>query len=410
MTHFSSYAMPIDENQIRVHIQNFVDISCSSTSHHCVSIGMTHENENYKYLVYLSDNDGDTWDKTIQLTRPADETPDTENNNSLGIHCNESGSNCILIGTTYINKKRNIITYHSTDGGLNWGISNLIELPAKSTYKKNIDPIEPEVIFACGQNGTNCIIVTHTGSKDPKPLVYRTQDHGYTWTNPLEIKAEDSAYSENFKLNDINCSKSGLQCVVIGNYQSAGLINNEYIEDETQEIYTTQDGGSTWERMRYHLSPNSLYKEQIQPDELLKIACDKLGKKCIAMGVKYYQIIKQTQDYRETIREPQLYTYLSVDGGTTWLRTKMITQDQYIFPITSLSCDDEAETCIAAGLKLYPEDEDKADPIAYITYDSGNNWQLLPIQPLEKNSLFTKVFCDKSSVICHIVGIDEGYF
>ena len=62
--------MPIDQNQIRIHKQNFTDITCNAASHHCVSIGMTPEEENSKYLIYLSDNDGDTWDQAIQLTRP----------------------------------------------------------------------------------------------------------------------------------------------------------------------------------------------------------------------------------------------------------------------------------------------------------------------------------------------------
>lgn len=413
MNHLPCYAMPIDQNQIRIHKQNFTDITCNAASHHCVSIGMTPEEENSKYLIYLSDNDGDTWDQTIQLTRPTDETPDTENNNSLGIHCNEFGTNCILIGTTYINKKRNIITYHSTDNGLNWNISNLIELPQNSTSEQSIDSIEPEVIFTCSQDGVHCVIATYTISKHPKPLIYTTQDSGYTWTNPLEIKIMDlTPYNEEFKLTDINCSRSGQRCMFIGNYRTTRIENYEFITEYTQKSFTTQDGGTTWDTEGYHMPPDLSSPKKTDPDKLFKISCDESGKKCIAVGAGEHQIIKQTQseNYTEENSAATPYAYLSVDGGKTWVRTSKISQEPYMFPLASLSCDTEADSCIAAGLKRYPEDEDKSDAVAYITYDSGYNWHPISVQPSEKNSLFTKVFCDKSSAICHIVGLDEKYF
>ena len=413
MSHATCFSMPIDQNQIKVHKQNFTDIACNSSTHHCISIGIAAEEENSKYLIYLSNNDGETWDKIVELIKPVGETPNTEQGKELGIHCDKALENCILIGTTYINNNRNIITYHSQDGGMNWSITNLIELPKRAISEHETSSIAPDVRFACDQNGVNCVIATFTISKHPKPLIYTTKDNGYTWTNPLEIKiANLNPYNEDFKLTDINCSISGLNCIFIGNYMTVRIDNDELVADYIQKIFTTEDGGITWNISEYPISVSSSNTQKTVPDKLLKISCDKLGKKCIAIGSGEEQINKQTQNeiYREESSIAIPCAYLSVDGGKSWTRTSKITTEPYISPLVSLSCDSEAESCIAAGLKGYPEDEDKSDAIAYITYDSGYNWQPLPIQPSEKNSVFTKIFCEKSSAICHIVGFDEKYF
>lgn len=413
LNHLPCFAIPIDQNQIRIHKKNLVDITCSSLSHHCVSLGMTAIEERFDYLIYLSDNDGETWDRTAELPKPPAKTSDTENNNRLGIHCDESGNNCILIGTIYIDKNRNIITYHSKDGGMHWNITNLIALPKRDNVVQSENSIDPEVLFACGQDNTHCIIATYTLSKHPKPLVYTTQDGGYAWANPLEIKIADlDPYYENLDLTDINCSQSGLNCIFMGEYRTTHLDNDKLITQYTQKTFTTQDGGITWDPDGYYMSVDSSNTQTNIPDQLLKISCDRSGIKCVALGSGEYQIIKQIQNenYSEENSRAVPYAYLSVDGGKTWLRTGKISQDPYMFPLVSLSCDNEAESCIAAGLKKYPEDEDKSDAIAFITYDSGYNWQPLLIQPSEKNSFFTKVFCDNASAICHIVGLDEKYF
>lgn len=198
----------------------------------------------------------------------------------------------------------------------------------------------------------------------------------------------------------------------IGTYRTTRTDNYELITKYTQKSFTTQDGGTTWDTEGYHMSPDLSSPEKTDPDKLFKISCDESGKKCIAVGAGEHQIIKQTQseNYTEESSAATLYAYLSVDGGKTWVRTSKISQEPHMFPLVSLNCDAEADSCIAAGLKRYPEDEDKSDAIAYITYDSGYNWHPISVQPSEKNSLFTKVFCDKSSAICHIVGFDEKYF
>jgi len=239
-----------------------------------------------------------------------------------------------------------------------------------------------------------------------------TKDSGCTWTNPLEIKKPDlDPYYEGLTLTDLTCSESGLHCVLIGNYQTTRINNDETINELTQLAYTTLDGGSSWDIGGYHMSSHPLNEQETGPNILIKIACEKLGKKCIAVGAGEYLTTKiQSENYREESSVAIPYAYLSADGGKNWVRTSKISQELCMLQLMSLSCDNEAESCIASGVRGYTQDDDKFDAIAYITYDSGYSWQLIPIQPSEKNSFFTKIFCDTSSDICHIVGVNEQYF
>ncbi len=181
--------------------------------------------------------------------------------------------------------------FRSDDGGETWTNTGLPD--SYHIGEIAVHPKDPDVAFVAVQG--------HFWSTNPNRGLYRTLDGGRTWEHVLYV-------SERVGANDVVIAPSDPDVVYVSMWE-----NYPGISGPESGVYRSDDGGTTWARLRGGL-----------PDG------PKTGRIGLAVSWsdpdKVYALVDNLSKDRELAAE----VYRTVDGGKSWKRTHA--EELYIFP------------------------------------------------------------------------------
>lgn len=316
-------------------ISYFYSVFCDSNyERHCVALG-THQQEDYtpaKAASYISENGGKDWILSSILLSIAN----TFMNDFTHIACDMSGTRCVAVGYSFDPSiPIHPISVTSQDGGKTW-------FPSETLPKPQTNSSSELSGIACSKDGINCIAVGHYHtSAGTNPYILKSEDGGKNWRIVTSISLPKNSGS--VALVSVACDTSVQFCTAVGYYQ-----NGNY------PLFTT-DGGNTWEVSKSPLQVKD-------PGSLEGVACDHLGKHCVAVGETYN--VKSSQHL-------QPLSYISDDGGQHWSLSKMTTSQNADRMLIGISCSYYGIRCIAIGNDWTPA---KTLPFTFLTLDGGKSW------------------------------------
>jgi hypothetical protein len=343
---------------------NLEQVTCDSSGQKCTAVGYYYYSDlytdDYKLISFTSTDGGSNWTASTPFS------PKQNSGYLKGVACSSNGQKCTTVG--YNN--HTLLSFTSIDGGNHWTSS--VSLPPTQGAGGNM--LEA---VACDSKGKRCVAVGSYSNDNhtQTPLVLISVDGGTTWTAKATLPPTRNVSKQyRSELESVACDSNGQKCIAVGYdyyYQ-----NGNYIYSPLSLI--TDDGGYNWTASNMPSpAPN------VNREHLYSIACDSNGQKCTAVG--YYWIHNTSGDF------PLMM--ITTDGGENWVNstTQLIEQNIY-GELKSVSCDSNAENCIAVG-------ESYHKPLSLISSDGGDNWELSTTTPALQS-----IACGISGKQCTAVG------
>ncbi|MDI1353191.1 MAG: hypothetical protein PSV35_10575, partial [bacterium] len=352
------------------------DVSCSSISKTCVSVGNYQDRSKGKYyvpVVYYSQDAGVTWFPSLTLF---------PSQFLYTVSCSSVGDYCIAGGNTAT--RSGPLVYISLDYGRTWRPSTNFVTQAGDSYY-NVQKI------SCDTTGQTCTLVGFYKRKStlntleknsltsvinylsPRPtgtiypFSYSTINGGKQWTRTTAFPATGS--TQNY-LNSVSCSASGKMCTTVGVYRT--YENN--IPRWWPLVYYTNNGGISWSKSA--LTNTTTNDGSVSSIKLNSVGCNATGLNCVAFGLSY-QI---NDNFRDS---DHLIAYYSLNGGKNWNTSATLPNPPESYcqsvskRISNISCEPSGRVCSAVG-SCAEKRKTTAAPINYITFDSGKSWQYNP--------------------------------
>lgn len=196
-----SNPLPLPSNVAANGVQTSVlqGIACDTQGQVCNAIGYYRTTSNDVVpLSFNSKNGGVSWSLSAVLPLPADVVSSGVQQSFLsGIHCNNSGSQCVAVGY-YLDLSNNFLpfTYTTANASLNWVLGTTLQLPidvaGNGGRKSGLRGV------TCDSSGLNCIAVGFYLTQDNNlyPLSYTSTNRGLSWSlsNPLPLPLDVTGF------------------------------------------------------------------------------------------------------------------------------------------------------------------------------------------------------------------------
>lgn len=199
-------------------------------------------------------------------------------------------------------------------------------------------------------------------------------------------------------LTGISCDSTAQYCVAVGSAIHQAKIDHI--------VYTTHDGGITWEQTSTLLHPEQ-EDSKMDIDPLSKgyvfttIRCDSTGSHCLIAGST------------SVAGQSTLFTYTSHDNGKHWSQPTLIRfSDQHDperrfvddYPFLRLKCNPSGSQCILAANTISHQHH---TPVFLTTSDLGETWSELSVLDTPSSASYgvdlLDLDCDQSGLICTAV-------
>ena len=257
-------------------------IACDNTGVNCVAVGSTRVPPKTFAVAYTSMDSGATWSSPILPT------PLSGNSTLSSVACSSSGLQCVAVGT----HAGAPISYSSTSGGSSWNTANI--LTTQPCFTNTLSSV------SCDSSGLTCSAVGSSFDETtgiPVPVTYTTVNGGSTWSAPI---LPSPASSEDSELLAVSCSNSGL-CTATGYVTIGGVLNNL--------AYTSNNSGSTWSAPILPAIPQGF-----DGNTLNGVFCGNDGILCSTIG---------SGQTNPSNLFP--FSYISINGGNSWSSPLLLT-------------------------------------------------------------------------------------
>lgn len=303
-------------------------------------------NSNYKPLLALSTDSGNTWTYSQELSL-MDNIPDGPHNSGALLSSASSDNFFVVAGqyaqTPYVEVSNN--------GGVSWTFPTDINTGLPSDFSDG-------VLKKVSCSGPNCIAAGSysDGYGNVFPLLAITTNSGVNWNypaaviNPVVVPA--TAHFD--WLNGASCR--GNTCIAVGQYKDVGTIQRPLLA-------ITKDAGSTWSFPASITNP-VLIPALFQLGVFYDISCS--ASICMAVGEYNYSPVGR-----------RALAAISTDGGDTWTYSSEISGPALtpVFNATTslrgVSCVEN--TCVAGGNYM---DGLLEIPLIVVTLDAGATWSV----------------------------------
>ncbi len=367
-----SFALPLETApEIRTHFKNLMEISCDETATQCFAVGMVEDKVTRNYIVYKSEDAGLTWKKNKTLFHEQPPFDAMFGYALMHIECDTSGTLCHITGTSQMLQLSLVFTtedaghhwtkhilprenytslsteamacsaagerclviggwgqvYSTQDKGHTW--LKLNNLPSATTLDNwEVDAMSD---LHCSDSGLICTLVggasyfTSQGYV-AKPVTFRTQDGGYTWSGPVALTKENNTAQIDY-FSHVRCDRSGLQCIAL-RYQEKF---KNYVIETAVSAYVTSNGGDSWkERGAIDNAAGDIY----EPFHTLN--CDDDGLRCLAISSP------------AGVEDSETLAYMSINGGARWSKTWL--KVPVGASVLDAFCDKNMSVCQAVGM------------------------------------------------------------
>lgn len=305
----------------------------------CVAVGFYMDGTNIaKPLVYFSPDHGVSWELSKILPQALGGADDQ----LTGVACVHQ--QCSAVGYSQQGQYLTPVSFVSHDQGETWALSLHPPAPISDHTDSHLKSM------TC--NAISCIAVGYytTLKSAIAPLIYYSLDIGEQWhvaTLPFSANQTNMAL-----LNGVHCQNN--YCVTIGSY---------FLNHNAQPLsYVSQDDGLNW-RLSTFLTTIKSARQQT----LNAVHCDEQD--CVAVG---YYVLSNEPDRRPL-------SYVSHDQGMTW----SVSFGLPVAPNESVGAELESVICSmtqCSAIGFYDNGQQTV-PLAYLSTDHGQHWQLAPQQP-----------------------------
>lgn len=274
---------PDAQKQILTDDYPFLRLKCSANLNWCVLASNTIMEKQTIPAIFTTQNGGESWSSAM-LNTPANATGTNskEGLQMLDLGCDQSGLFCTAL-TTNIKDQANAesappmsLIYSTHDGGITWSDAK----PLMLSQTANPDPIASTQdvlhILSCDRSsGLRCIALGVQYSADANPATanthaYLTKNGGLSWQDTTAIPSSDATHMNIF--TSLHCDVSNRFCAAVG------MSVDEDGDKDFPIIYTTIDGGQTWQKKPF-TSPNDALSL------MLDVFCSDDAAFCHAVGV-----------------------------------------------------------------------------------------------------------------------------
>lgn len=299
------------------------DVSCADKV--CLAVGSDTHFRDPVMVVYRSLDHGNSWIPASQALRDI-----TSAQGSKKLSC-AGDANCTLIADFPASNPFHLADdkaiFHTTDGGATW---------ARSTFSSGGFF---KTLSCGGKKGLNCTALGYSSDVSylHKAVAISSHDGGASWAGPYLLPLTKTV--QYFSANDVSCDKkSGLNCVVVGQYYNA--TDKKYV----QTAFFSKDGGTVWKQATIPFTPTTNIESNFT-----HVACGGTdGKTCLGIGYgDRHSFLVRSADAGKTwtqINDPHLqdnsfsyksfkkinctldtclivgsnFAFMSSDGGLTW--------------------------------------------------------------------------------------------
>ncbi|MGV3740623.1 MAG: hypothetical protein ACO1N3_04985 [Gammaproteobacteria bacterium] len=274
---------PKAQKQILTDDYPFLRLKCSANLNWCVLASNTIMEKKTIPVVFTTQNGGESWSSAI-LNAPtnANGTNLKEGLQMLDLGCDQSGLFCTALTTNMKDQYSAESTpplsliYSTHDGGITWSDAK----PLMLNQTANSDPIASEDvlhILSCDRSsGLRCIALGVHYSTDEKKITtanthaYLTKNGGLSWQDTTAIPSTDTTHMNIF--TSLHCDVSNRFCAAVG------MSVDQDGDKDFPIIYTTIDGGQTWQKKTF-TSPNDAL------NLMLDVFCSDDAAFCHAVGI-----------------------------------------------------------------------------------------------------------------------------
>lgn len=222
---------------------------------------------------------------------------------------------------------------------------------------------------ACDTTGTNCAGVGHMpgdGETDCGPNLCEIPVAFYT-TDKGNLWHQSFIYRKQ-SYGEFFHFLDGIACDKIGKRCTAvGAVNVYYRYSTSPLTYVSNNGGQRWYLSLVQPEVNHTENDtRYYYDGLMSVSCDSAGNECVTVG--YY-------GYGWQYSSPMVY--ISHEGGNTWIKASKMPAPPALFSLLNyVDCDFNTKVCHAKGYyqDSYKDDAEK-HPMAFVSQDLGDTWQ-----------------------------------
>lgn len=386
-----------EPSSIKTYLDRFHAIACNSNGSRCLAVGFGKEPLVSSRLVYITEDAGVTWSDPIFLHSPKTALGDDTitSPHPTKISCNDATQRCIIVSAALIDNIPTPIVYRSQDSGFSWSDPLVLLLPKSLSKKQQYAyPSSIDTHVSCDYSGINCVIAaTVKGEVRYTPLLYVTNNAGYSWTLTKNLKdiSTDNCVPNGTALQSVRCDGTGYFCMAVGFVITKNSFWSFYYSSKPV-VYTTEDGGTHWSKPL--ILPTKI--TSTNASTLNDVSCSMLDRKCTAIG---YNVDFKTNEY-------QHFTRVTNNGGNDWEAASPVTSNSFGSALHTIKCDETGDSCTAIGwYKKQNNGETIFKPLIYQKIAGNHEWIKNSQASYLPNASFKDLFCNSDNTSCYAVGV-----
>lgn len=252
---------PDSKHQILTEDYPFLRLKCSANINWCVLISNTIIDNQPIPALFTTQDGGDSWSAaTLNIPLNADTNSKT-GVRVLDLGCDQSGLFCTALTAIVSLKSQSdeesappvSAIYSTHDGGVTWSDAKPLVITQNSNPTSSASTQDLLHIISCDRSsGLRCIALGLHITNDENQIIsshaYLTKNGGLSWQDTTEIPASDATHMNIFTA--LHCDVNNRFCAAVGI-----SVNDEDDKKDFPIIYTTIDGGQTWQKKPF-TSPN----------------------------------------------------------------------------------------------------------------------------------------------------------
>lgn len=383
---------------LKISLERFLSVACNKTGHRCLAVGFGKDSKTSDRLVYITQDAGKTWSEPSILAPVKDEKlleEESSGPHSASISCDAYAQRCTIVSAALLENVPKPIVYKTEDGGLTWSEPSVLTLPEAVNTKLNFNyPSAINVKISCSYSAYTCVIAgSLLGGEEYTPLLYVTHDGGREWNVVNDLKLVSSTP----KVILHGTSLTDVHCDNSGYFCTVAgkaITKNSYWSYyySFKPIVYTTHSGGA----RWS-------KPEILPTEvtdyktsgLSAVSCSDMGTQCTAIGF--------TIDYQTHLYEH--FSFTTTNGGKEWEKRNLITSSKFGGGFNSIHCDDTGNNCTAVGWhNTVITATSVFKPLIYNTIDGAKNWTRSSEMSFHPFSSLKAVSCSSTGENCVAVG------